>query len=109
FVTTASGAANYLRAGVALSSTPVLLGVELFALTSTDLELAPGAPPVDAENGTVGPIVMWYFSGSGLYLRGGGGLSRGTYTVRTSDGETTTVERTGSALSFGIGFDVGLR
>jgi hypothetical protein len=82
--------------------------MELFALSSSDLALAPGAPAVDAENGTLGPIVMWYFGGSGLYLRGGAGLSYGTYTVRTATGETATVERTGSALTFGIGFDVGL-
>ena len=107
-VTSAYGAANYLRVGVGLSSTPVLLGLELFALSSTDLTLVTGAPPVDAENGTLGPIVMWYFGGSGLYLRGGAGLSYGTYTVRTATDETATVERTGSALTFGIGFDVGL-
>jgi hypothetical protein len=93
---------------VGLSSTPVLLGIELFALSSSDLALVPGAPPVDAENGTLGPIVMWYFGGSGLYLRGGAGLSYGTYTVRTATGETATVERPGSALTFGVGFDVGL-
>ena len=107
-VTSAYGDANYLRVGVSLSSTPVLLGLELFALSSTNLPLAAGAPPVDAENGAIGPIVMWYFGGSGLYLRGGAGLSRGTYTVRTSAGETATVERTGSALTFGAGFDIGL-
>jgi hypothetical protein len=107
-VTSAYGDANHLRVGVSLSSTPVLLGLELFALSSSNLSLVPGAPPVDAENGTLGPIVMWYFGGSGLYLRGGAGLSYGTYTVRTSAGETATVERTGSALTFGLGFDVGL-
>jgi hypothetical protein len=107
-VTSAYGAANHLRMGIGLSSTPVLLGLELFALSSSDLTLVPGAPPVDAENGTLGPIVMWYFAGSGLYLRGGAGLSYGTYTVRTATGETATVERTGSALTFGVGFDVGL-
>ena len=107
-VTTAYGAANYLRAGVGLSSTPVLVGIELFALSSTNLVLAPGGPPVDAENGAIGPLVLWYFGGSGIYLRGGAGLSRGTYTVRTATGQTATVERTGSALTFGAGFDVGL-
>lgn len=107
-VTSAYGAANYLRAGVRLSSTRVLLGLELFALSSSDLTLLKGAPPVDAENGTFGPLVMWYFGDSGLYLRGGAGLSRGTYTVRPLTGGTTTVKRTGSALSFGAGFDVGV-
>jgi hypothetical protein len=107
-VTAAYGSANYLRAGVRLSSTPVLLGLELFALSSSNLSLVQGAPSVDAENGTFGPLVMWYFGESGLYLRGGAGLSRGTYTVRTGTGETATVKRTGSALSFGAGFDVGI-
>jgi hypothetical protein len=107
-VTSAYGASNHLRVGVSLSSTPVLLGLELFALSSSNLSLVPGAAPVDAENGTLGPIVMWYFGGSGLYLRGGAGLSYGTYTVRTSSVETATVERTGSALTFGLGLDVGL-
>jgi hypothetical protein len=107
-VTTAYGSANYVRAGVGLFGTPVLLGLELFALSSTDLALVPGSPPVDAENGALGPIVMWYFGESGLYLRGGAGLARGTYTVRTNTGETATAKRTGSALTFGAGFDVGI-
>jgi hypothetical protein len=107
-VTTAYGAANYLRAGFGLSGTPVLLGIELFALSSSDLELVGGGPPVDAENGAAGPIVMWYFGDSGLYLRGGAGLSYGTYTVRTGAGTTATARRSGSALTFGAGFDVGV-
>lgn len=107
-VTTAYGAANYLRVGFGLPGTPVLLGVELFALSSSNLDLVGGGPPVDAENGAVGPIVMWYFGESGLYLRGGAGLSRGTYTVRTDTGATATAKRSGSALTFGAGFDIGL-
>jgi hypothetical protein len=107
-VTSAYGAANYLRAGVGLAGTRVLVGLELFALSSSDLNLVPGAPPVDAENGTVGPLVIWYFAGNGLYLRGGVGLSRGTYTVRTAIGDTVTTKRTGSALAFGTGFDLGV-
>jgi hypothetical protein len=107
-VTSAYGSANHLRAGFGLAGTPVLLGLELFALSSTDLDLVPGAPPLDAENGTIGPIVIWYFGGTGVYLRGGAGLARGTYTVRTAAGDAATVERTGSALTFGVGLDVGL-
>jgi hypothetical protein len=107
-VTTAYGAANYVRAGFGLFDTSVLLGIELFALSSSNLELVGGGPPVDAENGAAGPIVMWYFGESGLYLRGGAGLSYGTYTVRTDAGTTATARRSGSALTFGVGFDVGL-
>ena len=107
-VTTAYGSANYLRAGFGLFGTPVLLGLELFALSSSNLDLVGGGPTVDAENGAVGPIVMWYLGDSGVYFRGGAGLSRGTYTVRTSEGQTATAKRTGSALTFGLGFDVGV-
>jgi len=107
-VTAAYGSANYARVGIGLASTPVLLGLEFFALSSTNLDLVPGAPPLDAENGTIGPLVIWYVGDSGVHLRGGAGLARGTYTVRTGTGETATVKRTGSALSFGVGFDVGV-
>ncbi len=107
-VTSAYGAANYLRAGVGFADAPVLVGLELFALSSSNLNLVAGGPPVDAENGTIGPLVIWYFGRSGFYLRGGAGLARGTYTVRTAAGQTATVKRTGSALTFGVGLDIGL-
>jgi hypothetical protein len=106
-VTVAYGTSTHLRAGTALSAR-ALLGLEFFALHSTDLVLADGTPPVDAENGSIAPVVIWYVGRSGLFLKGGVGLARGTFTVRSTSGEPVTTERTGSAITFGVGFDLGV-
>ncbi|HUF76315.1 MAG TPA: hypothetical protein VMM35_08555 [Longimicrobiales bacterium] len=105
-VTVAYGTANHLRLGLTLAPR-VLLGLEFFALRSTELELAAGAMPVDAENGSIAPIVIWYVGRSGFFLKGGIGLARGTYTVESTVGPVTT-ERTGSSISFSIGYDIGI-
>lgn len=106
-VTVAYGTSSHLRVGGALSKR-ALLGLELFALHSTELELADGAAPVDAENGSLGPVVIWYMGPSGLFLKGGVGLARGHFTVRSTSGEPVTTERTGSTIVFGVGFDLGV-
>ena len=106
-VTVAYGTSSHLRIGGALSPR-VLLGLELFALHSSDLVLAEGIAPVDAENGSLAPVVIWYTGGSGLFLKGGVGLARGTFTVRPSSGGIATTERGGLAITFGVGFDVGI-
>jgi hypothetical protein len=106
-VITAYGSVDYFRAGLSLAPT-VLLGVEFFALNTTDLVLTPGGSPVDAENGSIVPIALWYVGRSGAFLQGGAGLARGTFSVRTEDGSTVTTKRTGSALTFGVGFDVAV-
>lgn len=106
-VTSAYGSADYLRFGGGVG-TRALLGVEVFALNASDLVLAPGATPVDAENGSIVPVVIWYVGRSGFFLKGGAGLARGTFTVRTESGEPVSTERTGSALTYGLGFDLGL-
>jgi hypothetical protein len=86
----------------------VLLGVEFFTLYSSELVFAPGAAPVDAENGSIAPIVIWYVGSSGFFLTGGVGLARGTFTVPSTTGEPVTTERSGSGLTFGVGFDIGI-
>jgi hypothetical protein len=106
-VTVAFGSTNSVRLGHSMTPT-VLLGLEFFVLHSSDLSLGPGASSVDAENGTLGPIVMWYVGDSGFFLKSGLGLARGTFTVRSEDEGVVTVERTGSGLTFGAGFDIGV-
>jgi hypothetical protein len=101
------GSADFLRVGGSLSDR-FLLGVEIFAMNTSDLVLAPGATPVEAENGSVIPIAIWYVGQSGFFLKGGAGLARGTFSVRTEDAGTVTTERTGSALTYGLGFDIGI-
>jgi hypothetical protein len=105
--TVAYGTSTHLRLGGALSSR-ALLGLELFALHSTNLVLAEGTAPVDAENGSIAPVVIWYVGSSGLFLKGGVGLARGNFTVRAPSGEPLTTERTGSTITFGVGFDLGV-
>jgi hypothetical protein len=101
------GSTLHVRAGGALNPR-VLLGVEYFAMYSSELVLGPGAAPVDAANSSMAPIVIWYVGGSGFFLKGGAGLARGTFTVESTEGGPVTIERTGSGLTFGVGFDVGL-
>lgn len=105
--TVAYGTSSHLRVGYAIAP-QVLLGLELFALHSSELALTDGLAPVDAENGSLGPVVMWYAGGSGLFLKGGVGLARGTFTVRPASDDAVTAERGGLAITFGLGFDVGV-
>jgi hypothetical protein len=103
-VTSAYGGTDYVRMGTSLAPR-VLLGLEVFALSASDLVLGASTAPVEAVNRSVAPIVLWYVGRSGFFLKGGAGLARGTFRVPSPTGATTT-ERTGSALTFGIGFDV---
>ena len=103
-VTVAYGRANHVRLGLTLAPR-VLFGLEFFALRASELELAAGTTPVDAETGSIAPIVIWYVGRSGFFLKGGIGLSRGTYTVESTAGPVTT-ERMGSSISFSVGYDI---
>jgi hypothetical protein len=105
-VTSAYGGTDYLRLGTSLAPR-VLLGLEVFALSASDLVLGSSSSPVEVEDRSIAPIVIWYVGRSGFFLKGGAGLARGTFRVPTPTGATTT-ERTGSALTFGIGFDVSV-
>lgn len=105
--TVAYGTSSHVRVGGTLSPR-VLLGLELFALSSSDLVLSEGSAPVDAENGSLAPVAIWYTGGGGLFLKGGVGLARGTFTVRPTPGQIATTRRSGLAITFGIGFDVRL-
>lgn len=106
-VTVAYGTSTHLRAGGTLAP-GVLLGLEIFALHSSDLRLSADVAPVDAENGAIAPVVLWYLGGGGFFLKGGVGLARGTFTVQSRPREPITTERGGLAISFGLGFDLGL-
>lgn len=101
------GSTYHVRLGGALNPR-VLLGLEVFSLHSTDLVLAGGAGPVDSRNTSVSPIVIWYVGGDGFFLKGGAGLSRGTFSVESPAGALVETDRIGSGLTFGVGFDMGL-
>lgn len=106
-VTVAYGSSTHLRVGGAVSPR-ALLGLEIFAFHSSDLVLAAGAEPVDAENGSVGPIVIWYPSGGGFFFKGGVGIARGSFTVRPAGGTPVTTERRGLTITFGAGYDLAV-
>lgn len=106
-VTAGYGGTDYLRVGRSITQR-VLVGLEVFALSASNIELGPTSAPIDAVNRSLAPIVIWYVGGSGFFLKGGAGLARGTFAVRTSAGETVTTKRTGSALTYGLGFDIGI-
>lgn len=107
-VTVGYGSAYHLRVGGSLNPR-VHLGVEVFLMQTSDFRPGPGTEPVDAENASLAPIVLWYVGRSGFFLKAGAGLARGTFTVESSEGaEPLTIERTGSGLTFGVGFDMRL-
>lgn len=106
-ITVGYGSSNHIRIGGTLNPR-LLVGAEFFALRSSKITLASGQPPVDAENISVAPIVIGYVGHSGFFLKGGAGLTRGTFTVRPETGEPVTTKRTGSGLTFGVGLDVKL-
>jgi hypothetical protein len=103
-VTAAYGGTDYLRLGHSISPR-VLLGIEVFSLGASDLVLGPGAMPVEGVNRSIAPVVIWYVGESGFFLKGGAGIARGTFTVPTAT-PTAPIRRTGSALTFGVGFDI---
>jgi hypothetical protein len=86
----------------------VLVGLEVFSLYSSELVFSPGVAPVEAENGSLAPIVIWYVGRSGFFLKSGVGLAQGTFTVRSPTGAAVTTERVGSSFTFGVGFDIAL-
>jgi hypothetical protein len=106
-ITVGYGSSSHVRIGGSLNRR-LLVGMELFALRSSKITLASGQPPVEAENISLGPVVIGYVGRSGFFLKGGAGLTRGTYTVRPELGEPVTTERTGSGLTFGVGLDLKL-
>lgn len=106
-ITVGYGSSNHVRIGGSINRR-VLVGLEVFALRSSKITLASGAPPVDAENISVAPIVIGYVGHSGFFLKGGAGLTRGNFTVRPESGEPVTTRRTGSGLTFGVGLDIKL-
>lgn len=106
-ITVGYGSSTHVRIGGTLNPR-LLVGLELFALRSSKITLAPGSPPVDAENISVAPVVIGYVGHSGFFLKGGAGLTRGNFTVRPESGEPVTTERTGSGLTFGVGLDIKL-
>lgn len=107
-VTVGYGSAYHLRMGGSLNPR-VHLGVEVFSMRASDFRPGPGTDPVEAENASLAPIVLWYVGRSGFFLKAGAGLARGTFTVESEEGsDPLTVERTGSGLTFGVGFDMRL-
>jgi hypothetical protein len=103
--TVAYGSASHVRLGGALSHN-VLLGLEVFAFNGKDVLLASGASPVEAENASIAAVALWYPGGHAVFLKGGAGLARGTFSVTSSEGAVVTTRGTGSGLTFGVGLDV---
>lgn len=105
--TVSYGRASHLRLGARLSR-DVLFGVEVFALDSRGPTIPASSESVEAETASIAPVVLWYVGDSGFFVKGGVGLARGTYTMRSPGGEILIARGTGSGLTFGLGFDVPL-
>lgn len=106
-VAVAYGASSHLRVGSALSA-KVSIGVEVFAFSAADFNLSPTVLAGQGENVSIAPIILWYVGESGFFLKGGVGLARGNFKLRSDSGAPVDVSKTGSGLAFGLGFDVAV-
>ena len=106
-VTTAGGSSGYLRLGGVLSP-KVLLGVETFGFTNQHFAFAGQPGSVIAEDASLGAVVLWYPWRGGVFLKGGLGLARGTFTVAPDSGPVLHTTGTGVGLTLGLGFDLRL-
>jgi hypothetical protein len=106
-VTTRSGSASYLRGGGSLSR-QVLLGLEVFAFADRFFAFDPdGDETVEAENASIGLVVMWYpFAKVPVFAKGGVGVARGTYRLATPAGDPVRATGTGSGMTTGVGLDI---
>lgn len=96
------GRASYLRLGGSLNPR-LKLGVELFVLEDRDAD-ASGITRI--EQAAIAPIVLWYPWRGGVYFKGGMGIANFTLDVSGSPEVPDFIsEATGSALTFGVGFD----
>ena len=106
-ITTAGGSSGYLRLGGVLSP-KVLLGVETFGFTNQHFAFAGQAASVIAEDASLGAVVLWYPWRGGVFLKGGLGLARGTFTVTPDSSPVLHATGTGVGLTLGAGFDLRL-
>lgn len=107
-VTIGYGTSSFLRLGGTISRR-VLMGLEVFAFNDKSVVVPIGTPQaVDAENAAISAVVLWYPGSGAVFLRGGLGLARGTFTVTPPTGPAITTTNEGSALSAGVGLDVPL-
>ena len=106
-VTTAGGSSGYLRLGGALSD-KVFFGVESFGFTNQHFAFAGHEASVVAEDGSLGAVVLWYPWRGGVFLKGGVGLARGTFTVTPDSAPALHATGTGVGLTLGLGFDLTL-
>ena len=106
-VTVGFGSTSALRVGGALNRR-VLVGMEALWLDSPDVTLGPGVTPVEAEHLSLVPVVMWYVGGSGFFIKAGAGLARVNFTQTTGPDAGNVTGRTGTGLTFALGFDVGV-
>ncbi len=96
------GRGSYLRFGGSLNR-KIKIGLELFALENTD-KGSDGVARI--EQVAISPIMMWYPWRSGVYFKGGIGVTHFTLDLSGStEVPDVLTTATGSALTFGIGFD----
>ncbi len=102
----AYGESSYVRAGGAFSPR-VLWGVEVFTLLNKTFEMAEGGRPLQVENVSLAPVVLWFPWENGVFFKGGVGVSRGEVRLPGADAGTSVLASgTGSGMTFGAGFDV---
>lgn len=103
----AYGESTYLRGGGAFSD-EVLWGLEVSALLSGTFASAEGGVVLASENVSIAPIVLWYPWRSGVFIKGGVGLSFGEISVPIAGRESARSGSTGTTTTFAVGFDVPL-
>lgn len=100
------GRSAYLRLGGGISRR-VLWGVEFFGLLDERFRADETGQPITFENAAISPVVLWFPWSSGVFFKGGMGLTNATVQTPALDGSPPiVVSGTGTGLTFGIGLDV---
>jgi hypothetical protein len=105
-VATAPGASSVLRIGGKLSER-VLLGIESFGFIHEEtLGSSLGDTSTVAETAMMAAVVLWFPWRSGVFLKGGLGVTHGQFTVVTAPSQADTTQGTGIGMTYGLGLDL---
>ena len=104
-VATAPGASSTLRIGGKISER-ILLGVESFGFIHEEtFGSSLGDTSTVAEAAMLAAVVLWFPWRSGVFLKGGLGVTHGQFTVVTGPSQADTSRGTGIGMTYGLGFD----
>ncbi len=105
-VTVSYGEGGYGRFGWTMSP-KILMAIEGYGFNDDNFRFTPADSAVYVDNAAVSAIVLWYpWRRTHFFLKGGAGLSVGSYTLMPDTGQAVIIDALGAGLTFGFGLDV---